>query len=178
MVNRSKKHPKFKRKYLLLAAIILLTIGIVWALRRDTDPLTTDGSADTQTSQESPEQAEPEAEATNGSPAKAQSSSSTANGKLELSDKTTFVSSHNAMLNGDVESICVTTLGATCYINFTSGQSSHSLDAKQANSDGVVAWIWTPKSVGLSTGEWKVSAITKLNGQSETKVDAYPLIIQ
>jgi hypothetical protein len=90
-----------------------------------------------------------------------------------------FVSAHkNISGSTSLSSVCNTTMGASCQITFTSAGSSKSLPAQTTDRGGSTFWSsWTPDSVGLTSGSWKVQAIATLNGQSQTSTDALELEI-
>lgn len=101
----------------------------------------------------------------------------------------TFVSNHGTgtdplVTSGTQEvSNCSTTPSATCQIQFVSGSTTKTLTAQQTSTSfgkdgaaGSTAWSWTPGSVGLTPGQWQVSAIATLNGQTESTPD--PRILQ
>lgn len=89
-----------------------------------------------------------------------------------------FVSSHKPTIYSTEESICNTTYGASCYIEFTNGSVTKRLDAQTVGSDGVVSWTWQVSQAGLSSGTWQVSAVASLSGQTKTTKDQIPLEIQ
>jgi hypothetical protein len=85
-----------------------------------------------------------------------------------------FVSSYQVGINGQEQSACNTTAGASCSITFTMGSISKSLPATQVtssakNPQGAYAtWSWEPSGIGLTAGSWSVSATATLNDQSAT----------
>lgn len=89
-----------------------------------------------------------------------------------------FVSAHNIALNTPVTSVCNTTSGATCTITFIKDGVTRSLDKQTTDSGGTSYWFnWTPKSIGLSAGTWKVQANASLNGQTKSAQDAINMVI-
>jgi flagellar hook assembly protein FlgD len=95
-----------------------------------------------------------------------------------------FVSNHKPGQNGSPtseQSVCDTTPGATCFIQFTRDSTVKILAPQVAGSDGTAFWEWDAKdasSIGLTPGSWNVSAVASLNGQTKTSNDALPLEIQ
>lgn len=92
-----------------------------------------------------------------------------------------FVSNHHP--GGDTPldevSVCNTTPGATCYIKFTSGQTTTQLPAQVAGSDGSARWSWNvDKDAHLSSGEWQISAVAALNGQTKSTDDQIKLEVK
>jgi hypothetical protein len=96
----------------------------------------------------------------------------------------TFVSNHTPGKDGaptHEESVCNTTPGASCYVQFAKGDAIRKLDAQVVDSTGAAYWSWDvndAKGVGLTTGSWKVSAVATLDGQTKTSNDVIPLEIQ
>ncbi len=87
-----------------------------------------------------------------------------------------FVSNHSPNLGGSPapsseSSACNTTPGASCYIKFTNGSVTTRLPTKIADSNGGVIWQWDVKGAGLTTGDWTVSAVASLDGQTKTTAD-------
>jgi len=84
-----------------------------------------------------------------------------------------FVSAHDVSLNDPITSVCNTTPGASCQINFTNGDITKSLQSQIADSGGAVYWNrWTAQSIGITAGTWTIQAVSKLNTQTETANDA------
>jgi len=86
-----------------------------------------------------------------------------------------FVSSHNVSLGSTVESVCVTTKGAVCEINYTQNGTTKSLGKKTVDNNGSVTWLWTPESINLTVGSWEISATSSLNGLQSTAKDPLSL---
>lgn len=86
----------------------------------------------------------------------------------------TFISNHKPGQNGSPtseQSVCNTTPGATCDIQFVNGSVSKSLGAQVANSNGTAYWSWDINGGTLAPGSWRVTAVVKLNGQTKTTSD-------
>ncbi len=93
----------------------------------------------------------------------------------------TFVSNHKPGQSGSPtseQSVCNTTPGASCDIQFTSGGIMKSLGSQTANSNGATYWSWDIKGGTLAPGTWKVTAVVKLNGQTKTTADPMSLEVQ
>ena len=93
----------------------------------------------------------------------------------------TFVSNHYPGKNNTslVEaSVCNTTPGATCYIQFSKDNVVKTLTTQTADNSGAAYWSWDISTSGLSTGTWKVSAIASLGEQTKTASDAIMLEVQ
>lgn len=115
----------------------------------------------------------------NTSQAPAASSSSTAAPVTPTGD---FVSDHQPNLSGSPHpsqenSVCVTTPGATCYIEFTQSSVVNKLDAQTTDSNGAAYWTWDVAKDGLTTGSWQVTAVATLNGKTTTSTDPEALVI-
>ena len=94
-----------------------------------------------------------------------------------------FVSNHNPGKNGaptTEQSVCNTTPGATCFIQFTQGNVVKLLAPQVTDSNGATYWSWDAgaSSIGLTPGSWNVSAIASLGGQTKTSDDGTLLEIQ
>lgn len=93
-----------------------------------------------------------------------------------------FVSNHHPNLSGSPApsgetSVCNTTPGATCYIRFTKGASTTSLPSKTTDSNGAAYWTWDVKTAHLTAGDWIISAVANLNGQTKSTIDQTPLSV-
>lgn len=91
-----------------------------------------------------------------------------------------FVSNHNPNLDGNprpaaLNSVCNTTSGASCQIIFTKGSVTKSLPAQTTDKGGATYWNgWKPQDIGLTEGEWKITAKATLGSQATTADDAIP----
>lgn len=110
-------------------------------------------------------------------------STTTPGGSLSNPPSGTFVSNHKPNLGGSPapsseQSVCNTTPGATCYIEFKQGSIVKKLDSRVADSSGSVIWSWDVKQAGFTEGSWTISAITSLNGQTKTTTDSLALEVR
>lgn len=88
-----------------------------------------------------------------------------------------FVSNHHPSSQSDIEeSVCTTSPGAECYIEFTNGTTIKKLPAKIIDSTGSTYWIWKPSDIGVGT--WKVTAIASLDGKTKSTTDQLSLEIK
>lgn len=89
----------------------------------------------------------------------------------------TFVSAHKQVpLSANLSSSCSTTPGATCEIFFSNGTTKKSLPSKVADGNGAAYWeVWTPASIGLTSGSWEVTAVASLGNQTQSARDALNL---
>jgi hypothetical protein len=88
----------------------------------------------------------------------------------------TFVSNHHPNLSGSPapateESVCNTTPGATCYIEFSKDGTVKQLPTETAGSSGSVYWSWNVKQAGLTAGTWTIKAVTGLDGKTMSAQD-------
>jgi hypothetical protein len=91
-----------------------------------------------------------------------------------------FVSNHSPGQNGSPtqeSSVCNTTPGASCYIRFNKGSSTTALPTRKTDDGGTAYWQWDVKSAKLSAGDWTVTAVATLNGQTKSTMDPIPLHI-
>lgn len=94
-----------------------------------------------------------------------------------------FVSNHHPNLGGDpapntLSSVCTTTPGATCRINFTKDGVTRSLEPETTDRGGSAYWNnWKLQDVKLTTGGWQVKATATLNGKTLSSDDAMQLVV-
>lgn len=74
-----------------------------------------------------------------------------------------FVSNHHPNLDGSPapnqeQSVCNTTPGATCKIEFKKDGVTKSLPTATADDNGNVYWSWNLSGVGLTEGSWTITA--------------------
>jgi len=94
----------------------------------------------------------------------------------------TFVSNHRPNLGGSPapnteSSVCHTTPGAQCTITFTNGSTTKSLATQAVDSSGNTTWNWNLAGVGLTVGEWTVTAKATNGSQVATTEDPLKLVI-
>lgn len=95
----------------------------------------------------------------------------------------TFVSNHRPNLSGSPtpsqeQSVCNTTPGATCYLQFVKDGVTKTLSEQTTDSLGAAYWTWDVKQSGFTIGSWQVTAIASLNGQVKTTKDSLSLEVQ
>jgi len=92
-----------------------------------------------------------------------------------------FVSNHHPGQGGSPtseESVCNTTPGATCDIQFTNGSGvTKDLGSESVNSNGAAYWSWNISGGTLAPGNWQITAVAKLNGQTKTASDTMDLVV-
>lgn len=95
----------------------------------------------------------------------------------------TFISNHKPNLGGSPapsqeQSVCNTTPGATCYIQFTKAGIIKTLGSQKTDNNGSTVWNWDINKAGFSAGSWEVTAFATLNGQTATTKDPLALEVQ
>lgn len=94
-----------------------------------------------------------------------------------------FVSNHEPNLDGDpapdtLESVCVTTPGASCTISFKQNGIIKTLPAQMTDAEGAAYWNWKLQDYGLTTGEWIIVARATLGDQTKTSEDSLKLTVK
>lgn len=92
-----------------------------------------------------------------------------------------FVSNHFPGQNGTStkeQSVCNTTPGAACYIQFTNtGNGKTTRLAEQTvGQQGFVLWDWDANT--LTAGTWEIKAVASLNGQAQSATDSIKLEVR
>jgi len=60
----------------------------------------------------------------------------------------------------------------------TNGSTTTKLPAQKTDSDGATYWEWDINDAHLSSGNWKITAVATLNGQTKSTQDEIPLSIE
>ena len=95
-----------------------------------------------------------------------------------------FISNHHPNLDGNpapssIQSVCNTTPGARCHIEFTNQEGVvKNLAAQTTDSTGATYWNWDVAQAGFTVGSWKVKVIAVLNGQTTTANDAQNMEVE
>ncbi|MGA3150562.1 MAG: hypothetical protein ABSD10_03055 [Candidatus Saccharimonadales bacterium] len=177
-----KKFKKISRRRLLIATVSILVIaGIVLALLlhfhksvTSIPTLPTPANQSSASNKLVPSNSGTSSVKNGSSP-----SSNTSNVEL-AAPYGTLVSNHRPNLGGSPapsqeQSVCNTTVGATCYIEFTQGSTVKKLDAQTVDSTGTAIWTWDVSQAGFSQGTWQITAVATLGGQTKTTADPTPL---
>jgi hypothetical protein len=179
------KNRRINRPVLLLAllGLVLLTLLGIFLIRMHTKrvaiiipskPVTSAARQKTTTAANSTTASPPATTDTTSSQVKTPSTAPPAQAGQLIAPYGSFVSNHSPGKNNtltDEESICNTTAGATCYIQFTNNGSTKKLDSKIADSFGSVTWDWDVKNAGFAAGSWQITAVATLNGQTKSTAD-------
>jgi len=189
MSNTQKKSGTYRRPVIITASILVIVgIFVVLEFTNVTHFIYKKASTSTQTTANSPSKGETATDTSNQSSG---NQSAQNQGTVTGDNKTTpsisatlitptgtFVSNHHPSDTSQTEtSVCNTTTGATCQIVLTQGDLVKSLAAQTTDRGGVAYWTWTPKEVGLSSGNWSVQAKATLGSQVKTADDAINLVI-
>ena len=180
-----------KTKILVISVIVVLAISI-WAVIHFNVFTNTKVTQQTGSSKQAPKQSSTQpnqstqTQSTTTSPStstytttstSAKSNGNTQNSTTLLTPYGQFVSNQNPSIsdpNQQTEvSICETTPGASCYIEFlnNNGASAPSLKEQTTDSNGVTSWTWTLNQEGLTIGTWQVKAVTVLGNQTQTATE-------
>ncbi|NDC22199.1 hypothetical protein EBZ57_02400 [bacterium] len=93
----------------------------------------------------------------------------------------TLVSNHKPGQNGsdlNMQSQCITTPGAKCYIKFTRADVEKTLPERTTDNNGSVFWQWKIKEAGLTTGNWQVTAVANNGNKTLSTTDQIELEIK
>ncbi len=93
-----------------------------------------------------------------------------------------FVSNHHPNLSGSPapsteQSVCTTTPGASCYIQFTQNGVVKKLASQVADSNGLTAWTWDVNQAGFTEGTWEITVVATINDQSKSAKDSMALVV-
>ena len=106
----------------------------------------------------------------------------TSAGATPVTPSGTFVSNHSITLSNPGTlaevSVCNTTSGATCTIQFSQGTTTRTLAAQTTDGSGNTSWNWNAGSANLTTGNWKVTAVAKLGDKTSSTEDTRGLAVQ
>jgi len=194
MARKSKKS-KFSRKFLSLnvvGVIVVVSLGLLlWnhyhkptqeiiATKPSTTSKTTNTSNNSSQPAASNQSSDKQAPSSGGFSGSNGQSPSDGTNQPPLAPTGPFVSNHGSAINPALEnSVCNTSPGASCYIEFTMGGRTIKLQAGIADSNGSVYWNgWNVKDYDFTSGAWTITAIASLNGQTKTSTDGTPLTIQ
>lgn len=188
--NRPNKKKNFYAKkvfWLIIAIIALFAIGGCLAYKHYHKPASTSVTPRPTTDKIKNSNAPAAAPSDNSTNSKNNTSTppaNTPNGSVTTNLPVTkpfgaFVSNHKPGQNGspfEEASTCSTTAGISCSITFTKNGITKSLPTKTADSAGTAYWSsWTPQSLGLTSGNWTVTAVATNGQQSESTTDSIPL---
>jgi hypothetical protein len=180
----AKKNLRVRVGVIVLAVLFLGTAGVWLFLRGSSEPDNAAGARDSvrinkpATNTKTPA---PDAQIPNPAPNPDPNvPGGNNNGSTTLAAPSgTFVSNHSPSLSdasrAQETSVCNTTPGASCSITFTLGNTTKTLSAKTTDDNGAASWDWTPSSLGLTEGSWKIKATATQGGQTKTSEDSLTL---
>jgi len=116
---------------------------------------------------------------TNSTPTTQKSTTATT-GATPIVPSGQFVSNHSPGGSNPTteQSVCNTTAGASCYIQFTKDSIVKKLDSQVTDANGTTIWNWDVKAAGLTAGSWHISAVATLNGQAVSAQDSQTMEIK
>jgi hypothetical protein len=179
-------NPRLDKKLLFSSlTLLLLGLGISFILTRPnkgSGEIPSSSPKTTTALSSSKSQASSEIPSSNpSSDTSSNKSSATTNTVAELKEPSgTFISNHHP---GDdsptaISSVCNTSPGATCYLQFTKGDVIKTLASQVADGNGSTFWNWDVQEAGFTSGSWKVTAIASLNGQTKSTPDPLNLEVK
>lgn len=183
------KKIRINRQLVLLAimAILVLAVGSVWAVHRfkkttSTIPSTTPSHTSSTSQNTNP----PSSSGSSGNSGLTDSSkpppTSSLGGAALIAPFGSFVSNHHPTTSGtpgpNEQSVCNTTPGATCYIEFAQGGTIRRLAAQTVDSSGSTYWNWNINDAQITSGSWTITAVASLNGKTLTDKDSMTLDVQ
>lgn len=178
-------------KIIIISVVIVLALSI-WALIHFNVFTSTKVTKQTGSSSQTPKQSStqpsqstqtqtlpttPSTSTNNTTNASAKNTGNTQGSTTLLTPYGQFVSNQSPSLSNPNQqtevSICETTPGASCYIEFTStsGASVPSLGQQITDSNGVTSWTWNLSKQGFTVGTWLVKAVAVLGSQTQTATE-------
>jgi hypothetical protein len=116
-------------------------------------------------------------------PENSKSSPSQVSNNLSVSKPSgNFVSNHHPKIGenssqNQMTSVCNTTPGANCNIEFTLGSTTKSLGPKVTDAQGFAYWSWNLEDLGFSEGTWEIKATASESNNIMTSIDSMGLVI-
>lgn len=185
MVNKQPRQHKKKRFISLLLVVVLVCIAAL-ALHVGPFHKTKVTKTGSQFTKGEPSQSSTNSTSTSGASSTSvpatQSQKTIATSAVLVAPTGDFVSNHHPNLSGSpapntMSSVCNTTPGASCQINFTKDGVVKSLPSEVADAGGSAYWNWKLQDYGLTSGSWQIQAVTSLNGQTKSATDALDLVV-
>jgi hypothetical protein len=171
--NKNNKRIILAIVMVVLLVMIAVTLAICFRLPKSKTTVTTPQTNNSNSNNNSG--------ATSSSKDGSQTTPAVINSDVTPSEPTgTFISNHHPNISGNPapnteSSTCTTTPGANCQIRFTNGNITKSLDTKKTDSDGNASWDWSLNNIGLTAGEWSITAIATNGDKAATATDSMPL---
>lgn len=185
MTNTNTQSPSSKRPLWVVLVVIVIAVGTLTVLELTNTtyffhkrPITTAGPNTKGIPKTNNNQATTTTPGTNNNSTTTGSISS--NTAPLLTPTGPFISSHHQSLSQDslINSVCNTTSGAICEIDFTQGSVTKSLPAQMTDAGGATYWNgWKLADIDLTTGDWQITAKATLGTQTQTASDAIVLTV-
>jgi hypothetical protein len=102
-------------------------------------------------------------------------------GAAPLKPHGNFISNHSPNLDDKpnpsaIQSVCNTSPGAKCHIEFTNNDGIiKQLAAQTVDNSGAAYWNWDIDEAGFTVGTWTINVIATLNGQTSATQDSQNL---
>lgn len=185
--TKQKKYSKFKRPLAVALAVVIILILAFWVWERHSSfskkassiiPSTASSSSKSGSGsgQAQPQSQAGSSSAKNSAPAPA--STSPDNGPAPQKPYGDFVSTHSPSSADTIVSVCNTTPRASCYIEFTNNGVTKKLSTVTTDGSGGANWTWKLSDAGLTKGDWKITAVSSLNGKIASTSDPLALKVQ
>jgi hypothetical protein len=164
---------------LIVALYLLFFSGSKSGTIPSTNPITPSSSNAAKQSSGSSSQTSSPSSSTSDTKTQSNTPASTFSGTL-LTPYGDFVSNHHPGGSAPTSeaSVCNTSAGATCYIQFTKGGVVKKLAAQTTDANGATYWYWDVKTAGLDSGTWTITAVAAGGGQTKTANDPQSLVVQ
>ncbi len=180
-----KKSKKIKIPYIIALAVLLLIAGslITYHLTNKTKPIPTVNQYTKGQQSQSNGKSSSSGSSTSTTNSPSSTSSAKSAGNIPLVAPTgNFVSDHHPNLSGSpapntMTSVCNTSPGASCRISFTNGSTTKSLADQVTDAGGVTYWYWKLQDIGLTAGNWTITATSSSGGKSLSATDPMPLVV-
>ncbi|OGL37046.1 hypothetical protein A3B63_03620 [Candidatus Saccharibacteria bacterium RIFCSPLOWO2_01_FULL_49_22] len=169
----------------LIVFVILELTGVTHFVREEkasSGTIPSSGNSESPQTSEDKSSTVPSADSSSPSETPKQGSSATSsNGAAPITPYGNFVSNHSPNLDGvpapsSIQSVCNTSPGASCYIEFTNSDGVvKKLTSQKTDGNGATYWYWDVAQAGFTVGFWKITVVATLNGQPATATDAINL---
>lgn len=184
---RNKKNIN-KSLYFILPIILILIAGYFYFVNhksKQTISVTSTGSAASgkQATNNTSSSSNYKSQSTSGGNVSSVDKSNSSSNSINLiTPYGTFVSNHKPSLSGtsspsSEQSVCNTSQGVSCYIEFIMGSTIKQLPTQTTDNNGSAYWTWDVKKAGLTTGDWQITAVVSQNGETKTANDSLKLSV-
>lgn len=178
------KHKKNYKKALLVGGLLaIIALAGLYSYKHDSKAVTSNNSS-TKVGQSNNSVSQPIKPSTNTAntakqPGDKYPTNSVSNSNADvITPSGTFVNNHNPKTTDSMLSICSTTPNIQCQITFKKDGVIHRLPQQTTDNNGNTVWSWTPKSVGLTTGNWQIVVTASSGTKSASVTDPIALEVQ